>query len=317
MKTPLALDDVFNEFVDRYDAPTPQALEALIKDYPQFRDELVDFAAAWEKQLALPIGPELNEDEEEALIDDAMNYMRAYCQERIPDRREQLSAPKLWALPKVLTTILSAGSQHLEKCTSRIPQSAMACASIVCLLLLVAISAYQTPQTPRNTYAKVNTAKGIHTDLWKIVIDINDEELGRIFKNFASIIDFINIADDRQARIHKGKTPESDKKIDSVALTSLFRGLQDEIADASRTAADKEAIRRLVAAIESLVTEDDRDAVRKSLNQNNVLDVIEESPTEEVEEAVQKTIYSASNPAAGAIELFLAVLLAGFEDAIV
>lgn len=73
-QTPI-LDDVLNEFVAEYEQPTGKALETWVKRYPQFRRELVDFAAAWAEQLALPPAPELSAEQEKALIDRAMSHV--------------------------------------------------------------------------------------------------------------------------------------------------------------------------------------------------------------------------------------------------
>ena len=73
-KTP-NLDDLLNEFVAENDQPSAQVLEVWAKRYPEFRRELVDFAAAWAEQLALPPASELSEEEEKALVDRAMSHV--------------------------------------------------------------------------------------------------------------------------------------------------------------------------------------------------------------------------------------------------
>lgn len=70
------LDDVLNEFVAAYEKPTAEALEVWAARYPQFRTELVDFAAAWAEQLVLPPAPELSADEEKRLVDRAMSHVQ-------------------------------------------------------------------------------------------------------------------------------------------------------------------------------------------------------------------------------------------------
>lgn len=298
----LTLDDVFNEFVDKYDEPTEEALESLSRDYPQFRDELVDFAAAWEKQLTSPVGSELSEDEEEALIDNAMNFMRAYCQERVPDNHEELSAAMLWGLPKTLVTMISKGLEQIEVFTAKIPQSAMAYVGIVCLLLLVAISPYRNNN--QASAKKDSTSKPNYAALLDLGNDTNNEVLKNLFNIFnptTGIVDgYLGTG------IHKA--PENDEKIDIVALTSILQGVAD-----ARTSDGKE-IRHLVTRIGSLVTHDDQVAVTRSLDEDNLLDVIEESPTEEAEEVVRKAVYSIKDPNTAAIVIFLAVLKGDFED---
>jgi len=68
------LDDVLNEFVAGHERPTAEALEAWVRRYPQFRNELIDFAAAWAEQILLPAAPELTTDEEERIVDRAMSH---------------------------------------------------------------------------------------------------------------------------------------------------------------------------------------------------------------------------------------------------
>lgn len=68
------LDDVLNEFVAEHEQPTAEALEAWVLRYPQFRHELIEFAAAWAEQTVLPAAPELTTDEEERIVDRAMSH---------------------------------------------------------------------------------------------------------------------------------------------------------------------------------------------------------------------------------------------------
>ena len=71
----ITLDDVFNMFVAENDQPTAENLQEWVKRYPQYRWELIDFAAAWAEQLALPPAPEMGLEAEKALIDRAMSYV--------------------------------------------------------------------------------------------------------------------------------------------------------------------------------------------------------------------------------------------------
>jgi hypothetical protein len=70
------LDDVLNEFVAAYEKPTTKALESWAARYPQFRNELIDFAASWMEQLVLPPSPELSAEEEKLLVDRAMSHVQ-------------------------------------------------------------------------------------------------------------------------------------------------------------------------------------------------------------------------------------------------
>lgn len=75
-KQNLTLDDVLNEFVAAYEQPSAEALERWAARYPQFRKELVDFAAAWAEQLVLPPAPELSAEREKLLVDRAMSHVQ-------------------------------------------------------------------------------------------------------------------------------------------------------------------------------------------------------------------------------------------------
>lgn len=68
------VDDVLNQFVAEHDQPTAEALEAWVGRYPQFRRELIEFAAAWAEQMVLPAAPALTTDEEERIADRAMSH---------------------------------------------------------------------------------------------------------------------------------------------------------------------------------------------------------------------------------------------------
>lgn len=72
----ITLADVFNTFVAENDKPTEENLQDWVKRYPQYRRELVDFAAAWAEQLVLPPAPEMGPEAEKALIDRAMSHVR-------------------------------------------------------------------------------------------------------------------------------------------------------------------------------------------------------------------------------------------------
>lgn len=78
----MTLDDVLNEFVTENDRPTAKKLEEWAERYPQYRRELVDFAATWAEQLVLPPGPELGPEKEKALIDRTMSHVQNIAYER-------------------------------------------------------------------------------------------------------------------------------------------------------------------------------------------------------------------------------------------
>ena len=74
-KNMMTLDDVLNEFVTAFDHPTAQGLEEWVERYPQYRHELVEFAATWAEQLVFPPAQELGEDIEKSLIERTMSHV--------------------------------------------------------------------------------------------------------------------------------------------------------------------------------------------------------------------------------------------------
>ena len=78
----ITLDDVFTAFVAENDEPTAANLQEWVERYPQYRRELVDFAAAWAEQLLLPPAPEMELETEKVLIDRAMSYVLTVAYER-------------------------------------------------------------------------------------------------------------------------------------------------------------------------------------------------------------------------------------------
>lgn len=69
------LNDVLNEFMAEHSAPQADSLATFVKRYPQYRRELIDFAAVWAEQLILPTEPELSPDQEKLLIDRTMSHV--------------------------------------------------------------------------------------------------------------------------------------------------------------------------------------------------------------------------------------------------
>ena len=69
------LDDALNTFVAENERPTRENLQEWVKRYPQFRRDLVEFAAVWSEQLLLPRGPEIGPEAEKVLIDRAMSHV--------------------------------------------------------------------------------------------------------------------------------------------------------------------------------------------------------------------------------------------------
>ena len=83
------LDEVLNEFVAEYEKPTAEALEKWVGLYPQFRRELIDFAAAWAEQIALPPAQELIAEEEGGIVERAMSHVQ-----NVVFSRGQRTAPR-------------------------------------------------------------------------------------------------------------------------------------------------------------------------------------------------------------------------------
>jgi len=92
------LDDVLNEFVAEYEKPTAEALESWAARYPQFRNELIDFAVSWTEQLVLPPAPELSAEEEKLLVDRAMSHVQNVVYKRDEASAAQTEARSISSL---------------------------------------------------------------------------------------------------------------------------------------------------------------------------------------------------------------------------
>jgi hypothetical protein len=92
------LDDVLNEFVAAYEKPTREALEQWAARYPQFRSELIDFAASWVEQLVLPPTPAPSAEEEKLLIDRAMSHVQNVVFKRDQSAPEQIESRSINSL---------------------------------------------------------------------------------------------------------------------------------------------------------------------------------------------------------------------------
>lgn len=69
------LDDALNTFVAENDQPTADNLQEWVSRYPQFRQDLVEFAAVWAQQLVLPRAAEMGAEAEKILLDRAMSHV--------------------------------------------------------------------------------------------------------------------------------------------------------------------------------------------------------------------------------------------------
>lgn len=130
------LDDVLNEFVAGHERPTAEALEAWVRRYPQFRNELIEFAAAWAEQMVLPAAPELSTDEEERIVDRAMSHALNISFSR--DEQVQSHQPNENAIKSLTAEAKKAGLSA--------PEFAKACG-----LDLVLIAKLNTRQIRPNT----------------------------------------------------------------------------------------------------------------------------------------------------------------------
>ena len=69
------LDDALNTFVQENDRPTAGNVQKWVERYPQFREDLIEFAAVWAEQLVLPAAEEIGAEAEKVLVDRAMSHV--------------------------------------------------------------------------------------------------------------------------------------------------------------------------------------------------------------------------------------------------
>jgi len=94
------LTDVLNTFVASTEEPTPAALTAFIQRYPQFRQELTDFAVGWSQSHWLaPSTPD--PVDEGALIERAMGVVTSVLERRQQQEAAVDSPPPRLALAGV------------------------------------------------------------------------------------------------------------------------------------------------------------------------------------------------------------------------
>jgi len=111
------LDDVLNEFVAECESPTSEALGAWVGRYPQFRRELIDFAAAWAEQMVLPEAPELTQHEEERIVDRVMSHALNVSYKR--EAEAQASPPSEKAISSLIDEAKNAemnGAEFAKRC---------------------------------------------------------------------------------------------------------------------------------------------------------------------------------------------------------
>ena len=83
------LDDALNTFVEENDLPTAENLQEWVNRYPQFRKDLVEFAAVWAEQVFLPRAAEMGAEVEKVLVDRAMSHVLNVAYEPDQQTREQ------------------------------------------------------------------------------------------------------------------------------------------------------------------------------------------------------------------------------------
>ena len=86
------LDDVLNAYVEENDGPTAENLQEWVNRYPQFQEDLVEFAAVWVEQLVLPPAAEMGAEAERRLVDRAMSHVLNVAYSRDVETQEQAAS---------------------------------------------------------------------------------------------------------------------------------------------------------------------------------------------------------------------------------
>ncbi len=86
------LDDALNTFVEENVRPTAENLQEWVNRYPQFRKDLVEFAAVWAEQLVLPAAEEIGAEAEKVLVDRAMSHVLNVAYSRDVEAVEQATS---------------------------------------------------------------------------------------------------------------------------------------------------------------------------------------------------------------------------------
>ena len=74
-RTDPTLDDALNTYVEMNNRPTAENLKEWVRRYPQFREDLSEFAVAWAEELILPTAAEIGAEVEKVLVDRAMSHV--------------------------------------------------------------------------------------------------------------------------------------------------------------------------------------------------------------------------------------------------
>ena len=86
------LDDALNTYVEKNDRPTAENLKEWVKRYPQFREDLIEFAAVWAEELVLPAAAEIGAEAEKVLVDRAMSHVLNVAYSREVETLEQTTS---------------------------------------------------------------------------------------------------------------------------------------------------------------------------------------------------------------------------------
>ena len=86
------LDDALNAYVEENDGPTAENLQEWVNRYPQFREDLVEFAAVWAEHLVLPPAAEMGAEAEKRLVDRAMSHVLNVAYSRDVETQEQAAS---------------------------------------------------------------------------------------------------------------------------------------------------------------------------------------------------------------------------------
>ena len=86
------LDDALNTFVQENDRPTAENVQEWVDRYPQFRKDLVEFAAVWAEQLVLPAADETGTEAEKVLVDRAISHVLNVAYNRDVETLEQTTS---------------------------------------------------------------------------------------------------------------------------------------------------------------------------------------------------------------------------------
>ena len=101
----VVLDDVLNEIVLAFERPSRDALVSIIRRYPEFERDIVEFFATWAEQLLLPESRALSAEEEATIVNRAMSHVQNVVYERDTSKS---SPPSVATAAAIAHTVVSA-----------------------------------------------------------------------------------------------------------------------------------------------------------------------------------------------------------------